>query len=93
MDEEKKDAPESVKNRNAWEILARWDKPFLTIFGDQDYIMKGAEKAFQKIVPGSKGQHHKILNAGHFIQEEKGEELAELIVEFYHENKTTNKEI
>lgn len=83
------DDPESIKNRNAWENLKQWNKPFLTIFGDNDDIMKGAEKAFQKLVPGAKGQNHKILNAGHFIQEEKGEELAELIIEF-HRNNTSN---
>ncbi|WP_179346688.1 haloalkane dehalogenase [Winogradskyella ursingii] len=84
------DDPESIKNLKAWEKLKSWNKPFLTIFGDEDDIMIGAEKAFQKIVPGAKEQNHKILNAGHFIQEEKGEELAELIIEFYNKNTTAN---
>ena len=78
--------PEAANNRMAWKELMKWQKPFLTIFGDGDPIMQGAEKAFQKLVPGTKGQNHTILNAGHFIQEEKGEELAELIVEFYRTN-------
>ncbi|MEX0289086.1 MAG: haloalkane dehalogenase [Flavobacteriaceae bacterium] len=78
--------PESAKNLEAWEKLRSWKKPFLTIFGDGDTIMIGAEKAFQKLVPGTKEQDHKILNAGHFIQEEKGEELAELLTEFYKKN-------
>jgi len=82
--------PESIKNLKAWEKLKSWNKPFLTIFGDEDYIMRGAEKAFQKIVPGAKEQNHKILNAGHFIQEEKGQELAELIIEFYNKNTTAD---
>jgi haloalkane dehalogenase len=77
---------EAVNNRKVWEKLMQWAKPFLTIFGDKDDIMKGAEKAFQKFVPGAKGQNHAILNAGHFIQEEKGEELAHLILEFYRDN-------
>lgn len=80
------DDPESIKNLKAWEKLKSWNKPFLTIFGDEDNIMLGAEKTFQKLVPGAKGQNHKILNAGHFIQEEKGEELAELLIEFYKKN-------
>ena len=54
--------------------------------------MKGAEKVFQKVIPGAQNQNHSILNAGHFIQEEKGEELAELIIEFYRNN-TANKEL
>lgn len=84
------DDPESIKNRAAWEKLKSWDKPFLTIFGSKDTIMMGAEKAFQKLVPGAIGQDHKILNAGHFIQEEKGEELAELMIEFYEKNAMDN---
>jgi haloalkane dehalogenase len=80
------DDPESVKNLQAWEKLKQWKKPFLTIFGDKDDIMKGAEKAFQKLVPGAQGQNHTLLNAGHFIQEEKGEELAELVIQFYRNN-------
>jgi len=80
------DDPESVKNRQAWEKLRQWNKPFLTIFGDEDDIMRGAEKVFQKLVPGAKDQNHTMLNAGHFIQEEKGEELAELMIEFYRNN-------
>ncbi|RKN83223.1 haloalkane dehalogenase [Ulvibacterium marinum] len=82
------DDPEAVKNRQAWEKLRQWDKPFLTIFGDGDDIMKGAEQVFQNLVPGAKGQNHTLLNAGHFIQEEKGEELAELLVVFYRSNTT-----
>lgn len=84
------DNPESIKNIKAWEKLKLWNKPFLTIFGDEDDIMTGAEKALQKTVSGASGQNHKILNAGHFIQEEKGEELAELILEFYNKNTTAN---
>ena len=82
--------PESINNLKSWEKLKSWDKPFLTVFGDEDNIMIGAEKILQNLVPGAKGQNHKILNAGHFIQEEKGEELAELIIEFYNENTTGN---
>lgn len=78
--------PECAINREAWAKLSQWTKPFLTIFGSQDPIMIGAEKAFQKLVPGTKNQDHKILHAGHFIQEEKGQELAELMIEFYNKN-------
>ena len=82
--------PECVKNREAWTKLRSWNKPFLTLFGAKDTIMIGAEKVFQKLVPGTKTQDHKILEAGHFIQEEKGEELAALIIEFYEKNTTAN---
>ena len=78
--------PEAQNNLLAWERLKQWQKPFLTVFGDGDTIMLGAEKIVQKLVPGAQGQDHKILNAGHFIQEEKGEELADLIIEFHKKN-------
>jgi haloalkane dehalogenase len=80
------DDPESINNVKAWSKLKSWTKPFLTIYGSEDNIMFGVEKIFQKLVPGAQGQDHKVLHAGHFIQEEKGPELAELIIEFYHKN-------
>ena len=76
--------PEAIKNQKAWQQLAHWEKPFLTIFGTGDEIMKGAEKLFHKIIPGCNGQPHCYLDAGHFIQEEKGSELAALLIKFYH---------
>lgn len=79
---------EAINNQKAWSKMAQWSKPFLTVFGEQDPIMKGAEIAFQKIVPGAQGQAHTTLNAGHFIQEEKGEELAQLMIDFYQKNKS-----
>ncbi len=80
------DDPEAINNRIAWKELLKWEKPFLTIWGDGDPIMKGADKIFQKYVPGAKGQEHSNLNAGHFIQEEKGEELAGLVLAFIIKN-------
>ncbi|MCO6509178.1 MAG: haloalkane dehalogenase [Aridibacter famidurans] len=77
------DNVESANNRRAWERLAKWDKPFLTAFADGDPIMRGADKVFQKRVPGALGQPHTTIeNAGHFIQEDKGEELAGVIVDW-----------
>lgn len=80
------DDAEALKNQQAWEKLMQWDKPFLTLFGEEDVIMKGVEKVFQKLVPGAQGQNHQMLNAGHFIQEDQGEELARLVVEFCKKN-------
>src|SRR5579864_1985979 len=75
--------PADVPNRKAWEVLARWEKPFLTAFSDSDPITRGSDRVFQKVVPGTKGQPHTtIVGAGHFLQEDKGEELARVIVDF-----------
>ena len=57
--------------------------PFLTAFSDQDPITRGADRVFQARVPGAKGQPHTTIEGGgHFLQEDKGEELANVIVEW-----------
>src|SRR5712691_7341430 len=77
------DDPSSEANRKAWQVLMRWEKPFLTAFSDSDAIMRGIDRIFQKLVPGTKGQPHTIIaGAGHFLQEDKGEELARVVVDF-----------
>jgi haloalkane dehalogenase len=77
------DDPASEANRRAWEVLGRWEKPFLTAFSDSDPVTRGGEKIFQKLVPGAQGQPHvTIKGAGHFLQEDKGEELAQIVVDF-----------
>ena len=78
---------ESKNNYEAFKKLTLWKKPFLTLFGDQDPITRGAEKIFQKAIPGCEGQKHRIIkNAGHFIQEDQSEKLSELIIEFIEQN-------
>ncbi len=75
--------PAAPANVKAWEVLARWSKPFLTAFSDGDPVTKGGERIFQTTVPGASGQRHvTIEGAGHFLQEDKGEELAEVVVDF-----------
>jgi haloalkane dehalogenase len=77
------DDPASEPNREAWKVLDRWEKPFLTAFGDSDPITRNADKAFQARVPGTKGQPHTtIAGGGHFIQEDRGEQLAGVAVDF-----------
>lgn len=73
--------PEGLENRRAWEALGAWEKPFLTIFSDSDPIMSGGESVFQERVPGATGQPHAVIKgAAHFLQEDKGEEIAEVMV-------------
>jgi haloalkane dehalogenase len=77
------DDPAAVPNRRAWEVLRRWRKPFLTAFSDSDPITRGGDRFFQEAVPGAAGQPHTtIMGAGHFLQEDKGEELARVVVDF-----------
>ena len=77
------DDPASAANRAAWQVLSRWDRPFLTAFSDGDPITAGADRVFQKLVPGAAGQPHVTLSGGgHFLQEDVGPELARVVAEF-----------
>ena len=79
----KPDDPASESNRKAWQVLGKWEKPFLCAFSDSDPITRGGDRAFQSMVPGTKGQPHTtIVGGGHFLQEDKGEELARVIVDW-----------
>jgi len=77
------DDPAADANRAAWRALERFDRPLLTAFSDSDPVTRGAEKPLQTKVPGAAGQPHvTIAKAGHFVQEDAGEELAELVAGF-----------
>ena len=77
------DDPAAKPNRKAWEVLRQWRKPFLTAFSDSDPIMRGGDAVFRAEIPGAKGQPHAtIVGGGHFLQEDKGEELARIVVDF-----------
>jgi haloalkane dehalogenase len=77
------DDPASEANRRAWEVLSRFERPFLTAFSDQDPITRGADKVLQRSIPGAKEQPHTtIVGGGHFLQEDRGEELAKVVNDF-----------
>lgn len=75
------DDPAAPANRRAWEALAQWDKPFICAFSDSDPITREAGPLFHQLVPGAVGRvHPTIEGAGHFLQEDAGEVLAEVVV-------------
>jgi haloalkane dehalogenase len=79
----RRDDPASAANRRAWEVFRRWEKPFLTSFSNRDPITRGGERPWQEQVPGARNQVHvRVPGAGHFLQEDKGPELAEVIIRF-----------
>ena len=64
-------------------MLERSTKPLLTAFSDSDPITGGGERVFQAKVPGAKGQPHTTIEGGgHFLQEDRGPELANVVVDF-----------
>ena len=77
------DDPATEANRAAWEVLTRWDKPFLTAFSDGDPITGAMAPVLRKLVPGTRGLDHPVIaNAGHFLQEDAGAELGRVVADF-----------
>jgi haloalkane dehalogenase len=77
------DDPAAAANRDAWEVLETFEKPFLTAFSDGDPITAGSDRILQARIPGAKGQKHTtITGGGHFLQEDRGPELAAVVVDF-----------
>lgn len=65
---------------SGWAGLGEFDKPFLTIWGDNDGGNLG-DPAIQQLlidhIPGSEGWDHvRLEEASHFLQDDAGEEIA-----------------
>jgi haloalkane dehalogenase len=77
------DDPAAAANRAAWQRLSTWDKPFLVAFSDSDPITGGMAPILRRVIPGAAGlDHPTITGAGHFLQEDAGEQLGEVIARF-----------
>ena len=77
------DDPEAGPNKQAWEVLRAYDKPFLCCFSDQDPVTAGGDKPFRTLIPGAQDQAHRTIEGGgHFFQEDCGPELAQLLNDF-----------
>ena len=68
------------ENEDAWQVFESWDKPFLVAFSDSDPITAGGAQAFLSRVPNARNVT--IRGAGHFVQEDAGVPLANLMVDF-----------
>jgi haloalkane dehalogenase len=77
------DDPATEANRTAWATLSKLEIPALVPFSDRDPITGPMGPIFQGVLPGAKGREHPVIeNAGHFLQEDAGPELAAAIVGF-----------
>ena len=77
------DDPESAANRAAWEVLERYERPFLCAFSDQDPITAGSDRALKRRIPGCADQPHTVIEGGgHFLQEDRGPQLARVVADF-----------
>jgi haloalkane dehalogenase len=63
--------------------LSEWTKPFLVAFSDGDPITGAMAPVLTRTVPGVAGREQPVISgAGHFLQEDAGEELAVTIADF-----------
>ena len=75
------DDPAAPANRAAWEGLRSFDRPFLCAFSDSDPITKGADRVLREDIPGAASvEHVTIEGGGHFLQEDRGPELAAAVI-------------
>jgi haloalkane dehalogenase len=75
------DMPGIAENRRVWEYLAKFERPFVTAFSDSDPTTAPWAEVFRRRVPGAASQVHPVIaGAGHFLQEDAGEALAEVLV-------------
>jgi haloalkane dehalogenase len=81
------DNPAIEANRAAWKTFEQWEKPFLTAFSDSDPVTAGGHVRFQQSIPGAQGQSHiTIKGAGHFLQDQAPEELAQAAIKLIIDN-------
>ena len=74
--------PNAAKMLEIRDALSRWEKPALVLFSDSDPIFTpAAAERLASLIPGA-GPAEIVAGAGHFLQEEKGEEIADRIVRF-----------
>ncbi|MBP6363121.1 MAG: haloalkane dehalogenase [Novosphingobium sp.] len=67
--------------KRAWQVLEKWNKPFLCCFSDGDPITRGGESRFIGRIPGTDGQPHRTLKGGHFVQENDPQGFVQAILE------------
>ncbi len=77
------DDPAAPTNRTAWEVLSTLEVPLLCAFSDNDPIMAGADRPLRKLIPGAQGRPHTTIEGGgHFLQEDRGPQLAAVVADF-----------
>jgi haloalkane dehalogenase len=77
------DDPATAANRSAWQVLRESATPMLVAFSDGDPITGAMGPVFRNEMPGAQGRDHPVIHgAGHFLQEDAGDELATAIVRF-----------
>lgn len=77
------DDPASADNIAAWQVLDRFERPVLCAFSDKDAVTIGGDGIFRRRLPGAEGQPHTTIEGGgHFLQEDRGPQLAAVLNDF-----------
>jgi haloalkane dehalogenase len=77
------DDPATAANRAAWVTLTHADLPFLVAFSDGDPITAEMAPVLRRSMPGARGLDHPVVaGAGHFLQEDAGPRLGEIVAAF-----------
>ena len=70
-----------TENEKLWqEVFEKWDKPFLVAFGENERITLAMKDVFLERIPNP--TVITLGGASHFVQEEVGPELAQIISDF-----------
>jgi haloalkane dehalogenase len=76
------DHPSAAAMLEVRDALSRWERPALVLFSDSDRVFSPAHaERMAAHVPGALPAEI-VSGAGHFLQEDKGEEIAERIARF-----------
>jgi haloalkane dehalogenase len=77
------DAPGAAEMGRVMDELSRWEKPALVAFSDSDPVFPfpRAGEVFVDLIPGA-GEQVAIEGGGHFLQEDRGEQIAAAILKF-----------
>ena len=77
------DDPNAAAMLHVMDELRDWEIPALVCWSDGDPVFPpAAGRAMARLLPGARGEVHEVKGASHMLQEDKGEEIAQRIVDW-----------